>query len=614
MKIKFVDSKLRTRTIIGDMSPKELYDEAVIQYSPKYTNFEEEIENFVSTLDPQELAKAKEEISAKTDVSAKKIKDREAVVGDIKILIKYLRYLDQNFSDKKLTAKGFKWNENFVRNFDTASPTAPRKLVSYKSISNNFKKFGIDDLDTAPEIEQKKAEVYSASQQKYIEMPYNICTAYLVGTEGAFDKLVEFIKDKCMETLKPAEGSKSSDYSKGEYLKRVEEIQNESKEKEDELNEDIKDLEKRLANKDYEDEDEKAELESYLEEDKNDLAKLLEKKKILLENEKNEFEGNFDIVITTDDIKKICFFDLDEGDVELLIGTPRPEDFIQGNRLTKDSKDWCGVKGLKLDFKFENSKLVKDNKSVGYFVLNKELEKHYYDSKPTLSYEDWLNQNKELINDTFEKMCRKEAKPMNDSLKNLKFRFNDGVVIEVLDSEGKSFDEVKKEAIAVHRQLLNKSSVNDDKKETEEVLEDLGAKATNDSCEDVSPETQEKLDKAEINTADSVEETSNDKFKVTVNGKEIGIFDTYEEAEEAEKKALEAVEKGIPKVNTEDCDNISDAEPRAYEDDKEQAAYENAIECLTYGVGKSDWDSCDLPEDKASEIWRKAFKDLANKM
>ena len=199
----------------------------------------------------------------------------------------------------------------------------------------------------------------------------------------------------------------------------------------------------------------------------------------------------------------------------------------------------------------------------------------------------------------------------------------------------------------MHRQVVNQN-VKDDAKETEEVLEKYNAPATNDSKvedfdltgnlfgkatemavkealeKEISKEdfmkdyckgltelgvktVEEIFDKLSKETIeDSVEETSEDKFKVIVNGKEIGIYDTYEEAQEAEKKALEAVEKGIPKVDLED-----DAEDTA---EAEKIAYENAKECLANGVSKSDCDFQGLPDTKADEIWKRAFKDLAAEM
>ncbi len=54
---------------------------------------------------------------------------------------------------------------------------------------------------------------------------------------------------------------------------------------------------------------------------------------------------------------------------------------------------------------------------------------------------------------------------------------------------------------------------------------------------------------------------------------------------------------------------------RAYEDNREQAAYENACYCLYYGYGYKYWrkNNKDLVEsdEKAREIWEKAFDEMS---
>ena len=45
---------------------------------------------------------------------------------------------------------------------------------------------------------------------------------------------------------------------------------------------------------------------------------------------------------------------------------------------------------------------------------------------------------------------------------------------------------------------------------------------------------------------------------------------------------------------------------------QEQAAYENACDCLYYGYGRKHWNSVGLSERDANRIWREAFNDMAN--
>lgn len=50
---------------------------------------------------------------------------------------------------------------------------------------------------------------------------------------------------------------------------------------------------------------------------------------------------------------------------------------------------------------------------------------------------------------------------------------------------------------------------------------------------------------------------------------------------------------------------------RRYEDNRRQAAYENACDCLIYGYGKSYWNSLDLNDEEKKEVWHQAFEDIA---
>ena len=42
-----------------------------------------------------------------------------------------------------------------------------------------------------------------------------------------------------------------------------------------------------------------------------------------------------------------------------------------------------------------------------------------------------------------------------------------------------------------------------------------------------------------------------------------------------------------------------------------QAAYENACDCMYYGIPSSEWVDCGIEEQERHEVWRLAFWDMA---
>jgi len=54
---------------------------------------------------------------------------------------------------------------------------------------------------------------------------------------------------------------------------------------------------------------------------------------------------------------------------------------------------------------------------------------------------------------------------------------------------------------------------------------------------------------------------------------------------------------------------------KAYEEHDKQAAFENACDCLYYGMGKKYWKemnwNMDLPEKESDDIWENAFRYMA---
>lgn len=116
------------------------------------------------------------------------------------------------------------------------------------------------------------------------------------------------------------------------------------------------------------------------------------------------------------------------------------------------------------------------------------------------------------------------AKELKDStMDGLKFRFKDGMVIEALETEGSDFETIKDEAIKVHKQLLVSQK-------------EMCGKTPDLDIKNKTPEFKYM-------------------YKVVVGGKEIGCFDSLDEAKEAEAKALEKQDKaaeGIPTPNLKD--------------------------------------------------------------
>lgn len=45
---------------------------------------------------------------------------------------------------------------------------------------------------------------------------------------------------------------------------------------------------------------------------------------------------------------------------------------------------------------------------------------------------------------------------------------------------------------------------------------------------------------------------------------------------------------------------------------QEQAAYENALDCLYFGYGKKYWNACGLSEEEAGRIWKEARESMTN--
>ena len=49
-----------------------------------------------------------------------------------------------------------------------------------------------------------------------------------------------------------------------------------------------------------------------------------------------------------------------------------------------------------------------------------------------------------------------------------------------------------------------------------------------------------------------------------------------------------------------------------YRDQRLQAAYENACDCLYYGMGTGYWNDCGIPAEKRKEVWAVAWYDMGD--
>lgn len=51
---------------------------------------------------------------------------------------------------------------------------------------------------------------------------------------------------------------------------------------------------------------------------------------------------------------------------------------------------------------------------------------------------------------------------------------------------------------------------------------------------------------------------------------------------------------------------------KRYEDQQSQAAYENACDCLYFGMGPKHWNDCGITKEKRREVWAVAWYDMGD--
>ena len=142
----------------------------------------------------------------------------------------------------------------------------------------------------------------------------------------------------------------------------------------------------------------------------------------------------------------------------------------------------------------------------GNFMKEKNLEGEEIRSLKPFTTNYFNKSNKELY----------KLKDGGTTMNGVKFNFKDGTVITVIDDEGKTFAQVKDEAIKVHQQMIASKM-----------------EAPKLDIKNKTPEFKEM-------------------YKVVVGGKEIGCFDSLAEAEQAEAEAK--AKEGIPTPEITDAD------------------------------------------------------------
>ena len=656
MKLKFIDTNNNLQTLILDENPKTIIKENLkegkLLYGKAYLENLDEFANKFSELDFYRNC---------PDYKSGKFTKSEAVMLSPNLISQYEEYLDQIIPDEdKIYVFYFEWDENAIYALNNRSNnpnvrSSMKKFVGIPAIKKLIKQSGLTFIPDEGEIIDEGVEVITImGKKKNFQIFFNEIAKLLTEAERLYsgDKYTNYkiseVEERKLEELEP---------SLKEIKDKINDLELELSDNQDLIEENDaiindpnsseEDIE--LSKEDNED------LLKDQEDIKNDLSELRNKysegsKEVKKKIENNEYDEELlkEIFAKVDKAFEGHTYTANEVEHDYDAygdGFQKADKYMVqglGNVIGDSSHNWFGIKDAFLKFDFENSKLIVDNKCYNYIEVNNALIKKYKDSKIDISIEQWIEENPEATKNIINllnpiKIKGETEKMKNDALKNVTFKFADGTTIEVLESDGKDFATVKDEAIKVYKEFKSAKDacastkdvdlIKESEEETEEVLEEYGAKATNDSTEDETaydnakkafaegktlkewfaeegknlvdgdndiakkenaieiwraikeeaeaenPEEEKKelsedeqwdiayknmnytdsTDTEDVKIEDEVEEAE-DKYEVVVNGKQVGIFNTLEEAEEAEKKALEAVEQGIPKPTTEDCD------------------------------------------------------------
>lgn len=570
--IKFIDSNNKIRSIFFDESIATYKKQLIKGYSEIYGPiFEEKIEEFVETL-PESEFKILEKGDKKTDV----------IFRSTKLMRQYCKYLETNYPENRSFLLSGEWDNNAFLKNDNRSYNDPGKRVTVSAIAK-----------LAEQNNLKKALIEPGSD-------VSLFTFYGLkkDVESFLPKLGKIMQEGKLQNKKQNKVVIQENESK------IANLNEDKKTLEENIEEAENDLNIITSPK------EKAETQKYIDKNKKMISNILKQIEKCNEEIKNVTEGHEYTTSDIKKELKMVIEPCVESDIEVfdkVTDAPNASSPYVPNPFNDSiKKGWFNNPGIKFIPNFEKTKIIKDNKVYDYFKVEEALKKVYNNSRSQDSFEKWLEKSSKIIPHVLDglkpinatkdvmlgttpellvemsyarlselndcdlkemmygedgyynthrsqifqvdykekeplfvqewfddfvewyeektgkkfihtedeknieskdsKIKRKEKDTnMKDALKNKKFRFSDGTIIEVLESDGKTLKEVRDEAINVHKQLLNKKKL------------------------------------------DSVEKKSEDAYEVVVNGKVIGVYDTLEEAEEAEKRALESIEKGIPK-------------------------------------------------------------------
>lgn len=616
MRIKFLDSKNLIRLLIIDKETLEsqIKENRKLGIDAYGDLFEKELQGFANTLSEEEVKSYYPELS---DKKMMKYGKNNLIIGNIDLLEKYFNYLETNFvtAEDKVFIFYFDWDPQAIFNKDnrTNDPEKTSSISKYVS-TGTIRAIAYDCGLKAPEDEIVKEE------------GRDILT--LIGTKENFKNFFTRVADKFTEAEKlysgsKGEGGKFTNYKTKELraMKEKTDVEVAKIRKQIETNnEEIEALKGYIAenNEDLKDptldDDFKADIIAENNDNEREIKEYLEKNTKLEEKIVKLQEAYSGHTYTPEEVEEMC--DYDNTGYTLTVK------YMRDHKKAFDSKKpWFDIPNTSLKFNYENSILTCDGIEYNYSKVSDAIIKKYNDIKPQITLENWISGNPKLVKNIIEGLKeidqKGEKQEMKDSLGNVKFKFNDGTIIEVVESDGKDFKTVKDEAIKVYKEFKEQIKSKEPTAVADEVAEETTAPAE-EACEPTDAlesakiafdkgmtvkewyaeeghkyftegtglerkmtaiETWRCVKEAEVpaeddlekkeeeeweeayktagyqDTAecveDSVEETEEAKYQVIVNGKEIGVFDTEEEAKEAEKKALDAIEKGIPKPEQE---------------------------------------------------------------
>lgn len=480
MKVKFRDANSKIRIMIVDDNSistgllggqeisrseyvKENIKEAKQEMKKAFRGEEKKhISEFVETLNENDF------LNALPDYEKLKIKKEDVVFFDPALLDRFYQFMEENYvsEEDRLYYFFFTWDPKAIFRYDNRSnnpekASSVKKFINTKSITDLASRCNLECEDV---VEEDGVDVLSLVGKKedfhkfFQEVAKLLTEAEQYGIK-VFGNLkvseIEEAKERYDNEIKKAR--EDIEYSK-QYIAENEAILN---------NPSSTETKKLEAKEDIED------LKYSLEREQADLERLLkDREKSFKAIEGSEYDADY--------VEKNYGYN-NKGFIKY--SAYSPSDIF-------DSKSWFGIKDCKFKFNFENSTLMCDSKCYNYIKVMDALKKSYTDTKQEGSFEQWISKHpktiKKIISGLKELTEKGDKNIMNDSLKNTKFRFSDGTVIEVIESDGKDLKAVKDEAIKVYKQFKEMkekepTALKDGEKETKEVLEEYDAKATNDS-------------------------------------------------------------------------------------------------------------------------------------